>query len=436
MSKKYERILASLGEGGQEKQKNAEKQSYQGYNDTPIAGGSEKYRQILASLGGSNGGSGQSSEKESRSEMTQTLESGGIYRERRQPEAAASTRTGTKSGMSGEASYSSRKAKEEEADERYKSALWDYLGLGLQQTQMGAAGVWQDPEQQAETARRQAELAGTMREAKEAGKEARKAVEWDGRQELVDEVKQIEGQLEVADVQDPERQEALLKRRREIIDQLSAGDLAAGNGERVYSWQHGAETLLGGAGKRIAGMVGSTAVTLGRAVGEAQARQQAWSPEAFLMSAKRETAFGDASTVTTGRKTSTRSTAAPLVISKTGDSIRASAPIRGPPALALTDNGPGRPITWGILFSSKRRASIWSRSPRPGRTGSTRRWRAASRKDRGKACRWWRKPCTTKAAATFAPGREASPRASVRRLARSDTMMAAPGPSEADTTSP
>ena len=181
----------------------------------------------------------------------------------------------------GTGSYEDRKAQEEAADERYRSALWELLGLAAQGAQDAQTGRLIPVEEQLRRARSQAEAAGELRQAKEAGDEARKVQEWDGRQELVARLNELDDAS--GWVVNEEQANALEAEREQVLALLRQGDVAAGNGERTYNDADAGRNLIFGTAKRIAGTVGNAALTAGKAVGEAQALSQARSNEQYML---------------------------------------------------------------------------------------------------------------------------------------------------------
>ena len=181
----------------------------------------------------------------------------------------------------GTGSYEDRKAQEEAADARYRSALWEILGLAAQGAQDAQSGRMVPVEEQLRRNRDQAEAAGELRQAKEAGDEARKVQEWDGRQELVARLNELDDAS--GWVVNEEQATALEAERERVLALLRQGDVAAGNGERTYNDADAGRNLIFGTAKRIAGTVGNAALTAGKAVGEAQALSQARSNEQYML---------------------------------------------------------------------------------------------------------------------------------------------------------
>ena len=163
--------------------------------------------------------------------------------------------------------------------------LLETLGIASQQAQRAVTGTFAPVETQRAENNRLAELsterAGIAQERKRL-EELRKPTEWDGRNELIQELKDFRASSNPNLMTASERK-AELDRRQEIIDQLRAGDEAAGNAPRDYTAGDRLTSILSGWGQRTAGNLGNAAVTIGRAAGEAQARQQLNSNNQRLM---------------------------------------------------------------------------------------------------------------------------------------------------------
>lgn len=81
--------------------------------------------------------------------------------------------------------------------------------------------------------------------------------DWEGRDALVKEYRQLQTELEHQSRRSPER----LNRFEEVRKQLQEGDRAAGNKAADYSVRDRSASIFGGAAKRIAGGVANTALT-------------------------------------------------------------------------------------------------------------------------------------------------------------------------------
>ena len=148
-------------------------------------------------------------------------------------------------GMSGEEIHAVRKQEEETAKGDFWKRFWDYVGSGLANAAIGQNGSWGRSEEQSELARRQIDDAAAMKDAKARQKEASKAIEWDGRQELIDEYKKLRRQA----LFDPQGVDSA--RMQEVHEQLAKGDADAGNGNRSYGALDRAGNILTGAAENI-----------------------------------------------------------------------------------------------------------------------------------------------------------------------------------------
>ena len=174
-------------------------------------------------------------------------------------------------GMSGDEIYVTRKQEEQKAKSDFWSSLWDYLG--------GAVGAREAlPGQQAEQARKAEQAVQGMKEAKSRQKEASKAVEWNGREDLVKEYKRLRRQA----LFDPAGVDS--SRMQEVHEQLVAGDTAAGNGERSY----GALDRFGNITTGAAENIGSAAVNafnnFSQTYGKEKVLQEMRGPDMYLAS--------------------------------------------------------------------------------------------------------------------------------------------------------
>ena len=122
-----------------------------------------------------------------------------------------------------------------------------------------------------------------VQDAKAAMTQAEKAEDWEGRDELIQEYKQLQKEwlTAVQSATTPEEireAEALGLQMQQVNEALQAGDRAAGNGERVYTWRDRAGNVLVGTAAGIVGSIGNAAVTMAdatlenRAYGDTEAR--------------------------------------------------------------------------------------------------------------------------------------------------------------------
>lgn len=122
-----------------------------------------------------------------------------------------------------------------------------------------------------------------VQDAKAAMTQAEKAEDWEGRDELIQEYKQLQKEwlTAVQSATTPEEireAEALGLQMQQVNEALQAGDRAAGNGERVYTWRDRAGNVLVGTAAGIVGSIGNAAITMAdatlenRAYGDTEAR--------------------------------------------------------------------------------------------------------------------------------------------------------------------
>lgn len=219
---------------------------------------------------------------------------GGTYTEKRSSLGQMESRTATGvqrkqpetapyAGMSGEQIYATRKAQEEEAKSDYWSNALKLLGNAATQALRAQSGAWVKPEDQLATARESAAAAQNMREAKARQKEASKAIEWDGRQELLQELEDLDNQLAWAT--DLEQTYRIEERRQEARKKLAEGDIAAGNGERVYGGVDEARRFSAGTAERIGSGIVAAGGAIGRAVAQSEAIKTATNQDQFIIDA-------------------------------------------------------------------------------------------------------------------------------------------------------
>ncbi len=123
-----------------------------------------------------------------------------------------------------------RKRQKDEARREIARRSFNLIGTAAAQAMRAATGTSVPAGQQLEEARRQADNARAIREAKLRFDSANALVDWNGRQKLLDELEEADRSAgwEIGE----EQANAAERRRRELLTMLREGDLAAGNGVR------------------------------------------------------------------------------------------------------------------------------------------------------------------------------------------------------------
>lgn len=157
----------------------------------------------------------------------------------------------------GAAAYVEKKQQQEEAKRGMFSAGLDILGTAALQAQRAVNGVYADQQQTAEETQRALEAYGRFAEAKDQFDEARAPVQWQGREEAVDEYKKAENNyvsklIRSALIFNPGND--LAEQREKLNDQrekIEVRDIAAGNGPRALTGLDRADQVIGGTAKGI-----------------------------------------------------------------------------------------------------------------------------------------------------------------------------------------
>lgn len=177
-------------------------------------------------------------------------------------------------GYGGDSYYQERMAKQEEADAKVRSSFWNILGNGLamQNSQYLPA------DQQLELARRQMQASNDFAAGLKESKEAAKAVEWDGRRELIEQYKAARSRYEMgghlkSDYDEMQRLQA----------EIDAGDIRAGNGERSIDFGDRAKRAIASFGKTTGSGLIEFAADVGQAISRASVNQQLLSENQFLL---------------------------------------------------------------------------------------------------------------------------------------------------------
>lgn len=178
-----------------------------------------------------------------------------------------STDTFTPATASGDDLYKQRQAQVEQANNDFKSNLFNMFGMGL--AAQDAAGM---PEQ-TELARYQRDYGLAAQEANQRSKELNKANDWEGRDELI--TRYREAQALAAE----EPSKANMGRADELRRELERKDIAAGNGARAYTGQDRFSNVFQGALGGTIGDLANTAGTLGEAVGQGEMQRETGSVE-------------------------------------------------------------------------------------------------------------------------------------------------------------
>lgn len=164
----------------------------------------------------------------------------------------------------GNAKYEERKGKKDEARADLLSAWIDLLGNGATMAQQAQSGTFMPPSQQLELTQSQAENARRIEAANRQFNEANQVEEWDGREELIKEYRRLQAGSNRANDGSTYSREERDQRIRELRAQLEAGDIAAGNGLRNYSFADDIASVTTAVPERI----GSSAVNLFSNVGQ------------------------------------------------------------------------------------------------------------------------------------------------------------------------
>lgn len=178
----------------------------------------------------------------------------------------------------GEQKHQDRMAKQEAADAKVRGSFWDILGnaAAMQNSQYLPA------DQQLDLARRQMQAANDFTTGLKESKEAAKAIEWDGRQQMVDEYKHLSYEANRARTfHDPKAAE-LAQQAADLQKEIQRRDVMAGNGERDLHAADRMTSVVGSTAKGIGSGLIEFAADAGQAIGKASVNQQLLSENQFL----------------------------------------------------------------------------------------------------------------------------------------------------------
>lgn len=179
----------------------------------------------------------------------------------------------------GEAAYQKRAAQQEESDAKVRSSFWDILGnaAAMQNSQ------YLPVDQQLSLAQRQAKAANDFTTGLKESKEASKAIEWDGRQQMVDEYKHLSYEANRARTfHDPKASE-LAQQAAYLQKEIQRRDVMAGNGERDLNGADRITSVVGSSAKGIGSGLVEFGADVGQAIGKASVNQQLLSENQFLV---------------------------------------------------------------------------------------------------------------------------------------------------------
>ncbi|MBO4913946.1 MAG: hypothetical protein J5449_01965 [Oscillospiraceae bacterium] len=147
--------------------------------------------------------------------------------------------------------YALRRQQKDEARQTIRERWLDYLGTAAVQSQRAAAGYYSPPSEQLSLARRQADNAQAIREARARFDEANRTIDWDGRSELTSALEELDRQSgwEINEEQANE----IERERQMLLARLRAGDYRAGNGIRSGTDADTGRDVVGSAAEGIAG---------------------------------------------------------------------------------------------------------------------------------------------------------------------------------------
>jgi len=192
---------------------------------------------------------------------------------------AIDTRTPEQRAAAGEAYHQERMAKQEAADAKVRGSFWDILGNGLamQNSQYLPA------DQQLSLAQRQAKAANDFTTGLKESKEASKAIEWNGRQQMVDEYKHLSYEANRARTfHDPKAAE-LAQQAADLQKEIQRRDIMAGNGERDLNGADRITSVVGSSAKGIGSGLVELGADVGQAIGKASVNQQLLSGSQFMV---------------------------------------------------------------------------------------------------------------------------------------------------------
>ena len=192
---------------------------------------------------------------------------------------AIDTRTPEQRAAAGEATHQERMAKQEAADAKVRNSFWDILGNGLAMQNSQYLPV----DQQLSLAQRQAKAANDFTTGLKESKEAAKAFEWDGRQQMIDEYKHLSYEANRARTfHDPKAAE-LSQQAADLQKEIQRRDVMAGNGERDLHAADRMTSVVSSTAKGIGSGLTEFAADAGQAIVKASVNQQLLSDNQFLV---------------------------------------------------------------------------------------------------------------------------------------------------------
>ena len=159
--------------------------------------------------------------------------------------------------------YQTRHSRQEQESRNFKQSFLELMGIGAR---MSTAGQLSDFERDLLT-EQERNSAQQMKDSYAASKELAGAIDWGGRQALIDEYRALRGLVNpygIVTQNDAQR----MNRMMEIRALLENGDIAAGNGLRNYDFRDRAGTVLVGTSEKIGGSVTHAIGEAGRNIGK------------------------------------------------------------------------------------------------------------------------------------------------------------------------
>lgn len=177
-----------------------------------------------------------------------------------------------------------RSLAQEAADAKVRGSIWDIMKNGLALQNMQYLPTEQQLEMQRSFIQQQADAARAFSEGMKESKEAAKAIEWEGRQEMIDRYKHLSYEANRAHTFHNKDAAKLAKEAEELRTEIQRRDVMAGNGVRDL---HGADrmtSVVTGTGKGLVSSLTEFATSAGQKIAPALLRQQMLNPDQYMLS--------------------------------------------------------------------------------------------------------------------------------------------------------